>query len=155
LTGLTTKAHTLSATYSGDANYAAGGPISETITVVAASVKKSATVALKTASATANSCQTLSFSAQVLGESDKAPTGTVKLIDGSRVLATATLNQGKTVFSLSPMTGGTHALKAVYSGDQTYSEEISKEWDESVKTQSICAAPKAGPVRLARNPGIL
>jgi len=48
-------------------------------------------------------------------------TGTVRLFDGATLLGTATLDEGsKAELTVGPLAVGTHALTAVYAGDDTY-----------------------------------
>ena len=86
--------HTLAATYSGDANYAASGAISRTFTVTAAAAKLPATVKLSVSADPALSCNAVTFSAVVTSTTATVPTGTVVLKEGSKILGTATLNHG-------------------------------------------------------------
>jgi len=50
-----------------------------------------------------------------------APTGTVKVLDGSAVVGTSTLNGGQLLrVPISNLSVGTHSLTAIYSGDSNY-----------------------------------
>ncbi|MGA7312378.1 MAG: Ig-like domain repeat protein [Silvibacterium sp.] len=88
-----TGTHTLSATYSGDANYAAAGPITRTYTVTEAA-SKPATVKLSSTPNPARRCNLVMFSVEVAGAGAEKPTGKVEVRKGSTVLATADLNNG-------------------------------------------------------------
>jgi uncharacterized protein (TIGR03437 family) len=54
-----------------------------------------------------------------------AATGTVTFKDGNSVVGTDTLNNGATVLVLPPLSSGSHALTAVYSGDKDYDSTTS------------------------------
>ncbi len=115
VTGLTTTGHTLSATYSGDSNYAAAGPISVSITV---------TAAVKVTFVSSISAQTLAsktitpLAVMVTASSGPAPTGTVRfLVDGNSAGA-GTLVSGWASVNAGLLPGGTHTVVAEYSGDK-------------------------------------
>ena len=83
VTQTTTGSHTLSASYSGDANYAAAGPITRTYTVTAAAPPAASKVA-SPASAAANCSPTVSAAAAIrLNENQSI--GQVLLNKGSAV----------------------------------------------------------------------
>ena len=108
-----TGPHTLSATYSGDPNYAAAGPITRTYTVTAAASK----TALTSSANPAKYCTPVDFSVSVTGTSGVKPTGKVELKKGTMVLATATLNNAAAKLSTSALPVETNMLTASYSGD--------------------------------------
>ncbi len=121
VTGLTTASHTLSATYSGDANYAPGGPVSETITVTAAAAKAKATVALSAISSRTAFCPVSSWTATVAGPSSGAmPTGAVTLMDGTKVMRSSDLSEGRAAMGEIALSEGSHLLSVSYSGDANY-----------------------------------
>jgi hypothetical protein len=62
--------------------------------------------------------QTVTMTASV---SPASATGTVKFMDGSAELNTATLNNGAASFSTSSLAAGQHSITAVYSGDNANS----------------------------------
>jgi hypothetical protein len=51
---------------------------------------------------------------------EPTPTGTITLKDGSKVLKTLTLRQGRVHYTTSGLSVGTHSITAVYSGDSTF-----------------------------------
>jgi subtilisin family serine protease len=57
--------------------------------------------------------------------SGRHPTGTVKVYAGSKVIATGSLRGGKVTLTLPKFAKGSHALKAVYSGDSTVAGDTS------------------------------
>ena len=115
VTGLTTTSHTLGATYSGDSNYAAAGPISVSITVKAAAVVKftapAATQELKPTTQ-------VTLAVTVTASKGPAPTGSVNFsVDGKSVSA-ATIVSGKASVKAGSLAAGTHTLVATYSGNK-------------------------------------
>jgi hypothetical protein len=87
LTGLTVKANTISAAYSGDGNYAAA-TASESIKVTAAA---KSTVQLSSKLNPAASSKPISFFTMVETKTGREPRGTVKLREGKTMLARASL----------------------------------------------------------------
>ena len=126
VTGLTTASHTLSATYSGDGNYAAAGPISVSITVkAAAKVKLSEPLTTQKLS----SKSIVNFVGDVSSTSTPAPTGEVTFSVDDKNVATAVIISGKASSTVGKLASGTHTVTAVYSGDEHHtaaqtSEEI-------------------------------
>jgi hypothetical protein len=115
VTGLTTTTHTLSATYSGDTNYAAAGPISVSITVkAAATVKFAAPLTTQIESAT----KTVALNVTVTSKTAPAPTGKVNFSVDGKSVATTSIVSGKASANAGTLAAGTHTLKAAYSGDQ-------------------------------------
>jgi hypothetical protein len=132
-----TGPHTLSATYNGDSNYAASGPISETYTVTAASVvKDKTTTKLKSSANPAEVCKSVTFTATVDGKSGAKPTGEVELWSGSTLLGTATLKNGSAKLSATELAAGTEMLRATYAGDQTHETSASATLKQVVKEGS-------------------
>jgi hypothetical protein len=121
VTETTTGSHTLSASYSGDANYAPAGPITRTYTVTSA-----ATAKLASSANPATNCEPVTFTITVTGEDDTKPTGKVLLMKGSTVLATATLSEGEAKVSTSALTVGKNVLNARYEGNAKYSAATSE-----------------------------
>jgi hypothetical protein len=130
LTGLSTKAHTLTAAYSGDINYAAVSA-SENITITA--VKKApAVVRLSARANPATSTAPVAFSIEVASSGAK-PTGEVELHEGVVVLARAALIRASASLSISKLDPGSHVLTAVYSGDSEHEPATSTPLKEVVK----------------------
>jgi hypothetical protein len=115
VTGLTTTTHTLSATYSGDTNYAAAGPVSVSITVKAAATVKFTTPLTTQTMAAISS---IVVKVTVTSKTAPAPTGKVTFsVDGKAVTAT-TIVSGTASANLGTLATGTHTLRAAYSGDK-------------------------------------
>ena len=117
VTGLTQTTHTLSASYSGDSNYAPAGPVS--VSVVVTAVKIGASVSLSPTASTGG-CAPMQFGVAVTSSSKTQPTGEVSILDGSRTLATGTLATGKPILSTPHLGPGSHSLIAHYTGDAHY-----------------------------------
>ncbi len=62
---------------------------------------------------------TITFTAAVSG-SGSPPSGSVTFQDGSATLGRINLSQGKASLSLNSLSGGTHTITAVYSGNPSY-----------------------------------
>ena len=62
----------------------------------------------------------------------KVPTGTVQLLDGSTVLATAPLTAGVAMFATTALSAGSHSLVATYGGDGSNGGSQSAPVSESV-----------------------
>lgn len=128
-----TGTHTLSATYSGDTNHAAAGPITRNYSVTAATAVK-VTSSLNPA----QKCKPVDFSITVTGSSAATPTGIVKLKNGSTVLATANLSNGVARLSTTTLSVGTNVLIASYEGDASNTAVSSPEFREVVLPSVSC-----------------
>jgi Bacterial Ig-like domain (group 3) len=118
VTGLTTASHTLSATYSGDGNYAAAGPISVSITVKAAAAVK---LSEPTTTQKLSSTSAVDLVSDVTSKSTPAPTGKVMFSVDGKCVATAAIVSGKASATGGKLAAGTHTVMAVYSGDAHHS----------------------------------
>jgi len=139
--------HTLSATYSGDANYAAAGPLTRTYAVTAA-----AAVVLTSSANPASKCTRLVFSTVVTGSSGATPTGKVELKKGSTVLAITTLNHGEAKLSTSALSVGTNMLIASYEGDAEHSASTSKPFKQVILPIASCNITRPRPIPVGRIP---
>src|SRR5262249_28285249 len=76
------------------------------------------------------------------------PTGTVTFMDGTTPLGTpVTLNNGQATFMTANLTGGTHTITAVYSGDTNFGGSTSSPLTQTVNrintTTTLVTAPTA------------
>jgi Glycoside hydrolase family 44/Bacterial Ig-like domain (group 3) len=112
--------HSISAVYSGDANFAASSSAAVSVTVSAPT--KIATTTSVLASATQlTGGQDITFSAGVAPQiGTGAPTGSITFLDGQTQLGVAALNGGSASFSSTSLAVGTHTITAAYSGDSNY-----------------------------------
>ena len=110
--------HTITAVYGGDSNYAASSsiPVVEAVGLVSANV--TFTSSLNPSQFGQNVAFTVAVSA--VGGNPLVPTGTVAVSDGGTPLVTLDLTAGQASFSTSTLSGGTHTLTAVYSGDANF-----------------------------------
>lgn len=113
---LSSGSHTMTASYSGDANYAASNAAALTVTVGVA-----ATTATLSGPTTLSAGASGTYTVKVSTTATGTPTGSVVLSDGTGTLSTVSLNaSGTAIFTLS-LTGGAHTLVATYSGDSSFS----------------------------------
>ncbi|HTX74777.1 MAG TPA: Ig-like domain repeat protein [Terracidiphilus sp.] len=141
VTGLSVAGHTLSAAYSGDSNYAAGGPISVSITVTSTSIAHPPTVVMTPMATAATSCMLQPFEVTVSSASGIVPTGTVHLMNGNRGVSSATLANGKAVVTSPPLPAGTYSFRAQYSGDAHNGPGVSAAVVETIAPPNQCAQP--------------
>jgi len=141
LTGLSVKTHTISAAYSGDANYAAAS-VSESITVAKATPTFKITAPAAGASFTSGT--TVKFSVSVTSASGAAPTGTVKFsVGGTAFGSPVTVVSGAASINLTGLSVKTHTISAAYSGDGNYAAATASE------SISVSAATAKGTVQVS------
>ncbi len=140
VTSTTTGTNTLSATYSGDSNYSADGPITRTVTVDAPAVTSKSKVAVTSSANPATACSAIAFSITVTGSGSEKPTGTVKLMKGTELLGEATLSKGAAKLPNIRLGAGTSKLTAHYNGDATHEAATSAPFKEMVSAGAGCAA---------------
>jgi hypothetical protein len=114
LTGLTVATHTLAANYSGDANYAAAGPVSVSIKVTAGATVKFTSPAAGHALASGKNA---TLAVTVTSSRGPAPTGAVKFSADGTSIGSATIVSGEASVSAA-LAKGTHTLVAAYGGDR-------------------------------------
>jgi len=122
---LSAGTHSITATYSGDGNYATSSS-----TALSQVVNPPNTTTTLTSSANPSKPnQRVTFTAMV---SPSGATGTVTFLDGSTSLGTGTLSGGIASLSTSSLSLGTHFIRAQYSGDSSYAGSTS-----TVLTQTV------------------
>ena len=115
---LAVGAHSITAVYSGDANY-----LTSTSAALAQAVNKAASsVALASSANPSAFGQSVIFTATV---SPASATGTVKFLDGTTSLGTAALTGGSAALTMSTLAVGAHSITAVYSGSTNYAVSTS------------------------------
>jgi hypothetical protein len=113
---LAAGSHSISAIYSGDANYVgASAGLSQT-------VKLTTTTSLTSNTTSITYGQTVNFTATV---SPSAATGTVLFLDGAVTLGSAVVSNRQAKLSIATLSAGSHSVTAVYSGDATDSPSAS------------------------------
>jgi hypothetical protein len=130
---LTVGAHTITAKYSGDANYAA-----DTSAGIAVTVNQSASAVAATSSANPSFAgQSVTFTAKVTS-AGPTPTGNVTFTSGSTTLGSAALSGGSASYTTSSLTAtGTQTITVSYAGDantQASSTTLSQTVDTAFNT---------------------
>jgi hypothetical protein len=105
----------VTATYSGDANFASSsGTVSQTV------IKATTTTTVTSSLNPSSFNQQITFTATVTGQFGGTPTGTVTFSDGSTTLGASPLSGGMAAFSTAALAAGLHSVNAVYSGDSNF-----------------------------------
>ncbi len=122
--------HTISAVYGGNGSILGASSSPDFVQTVKAGVN----VSVGSSQNPVAPNQTVSFGLTVSpAVSSAVPVGgTVQLMEGSTVLATATVNSGIAAISAAFADAGTHSLRAVYSGDANYASATSSTYSQSV-----------------------
>jgi hypothetical protein len=121
--------HTITASYSGDANFLAS--VSQPLTLTVG--KGTATIGLTSDSASSSYGSPVTFTATMTGPNG-APTGTVAFMDGATPIGTASLTGGVATLQISSLAAGTHTITAVYAGDTQYNTVTSAPLTHTVST---------------------
>jgi len=151
-TGLAGGSHSMTASYSGDANYSP-----ETSPAVSVKVSKAAAAASLTASESSGTYGApITLTATVTGPG-APPTGAVAFLNGTATLGTVTLSAGVATLSTSILALGKDSITAKYAGDGNYNTATSAAVTVTINkaTQTIAfTAPAsiaygASPMKLA------
>jgi hypothetical protein len=129
-TALAAGAHTIKATYSGDANFIGNSSAPYTQTVNAAGTTTTVVSGLNPSAFG----QSVTFTATVTSGAG-TPSGNVNFLDGATVLATKALSSGTASFSTSTLSAGAHSITAAYLGVANYAVSTS-----TVLTQTVTAS---------------
>ncbi len=131
--------HSITAVYSGDANFSGStsAPLTQTVN------KTASTTTLTSSLNPSNAGQSVSFTATVAPTS---ATGTVTFMDGSTTLGTATLSNGTTTFSTSSLSPGVHSIAASYGGDASVAGSASASLSQAINSITITASPTSATV---------
>jgi hypothetical protein len=123
--GLAVGSHSVTAVYSGDANFSSSASAAVSVTVSAPA--KTATTTSLTASATQlTTGQSVTFTASVAAQSGSGtPTGSVIFLDGQSQIGTSPLSASSSSFTSTSLSAGTHSITAAYSGDTNYAGSTS------------------------------
>jgi Bacterial Ig-like domain (group 3)/NHL repeat len=130
---LAVGAHNITATFAGDANdFTSQYSFAQTINLAPT------TTTLTTSTAVTQFAAPITLTATVTGVSASTPTGNVKFMDGTTVLATVPLNGlGVASYFNSSLTAGTHTITAAYQGDVDYAGSTSTQ----IITETISETP--------------
>jgi hypothetical protein len=142
ITTLAVGSYSLTAQYSGNANF-----LSSTSTAVSVTVGGQATTTNLTASPNPVATgQTLTLTAAVQGAGSTAPGGTVNFLSGSTLLGTATLNSsGVATLTTSSLAAGTYSLTAQYAGNASFLSSASGAVSVTVSSQATTTSLSASP----------
>ncbi|HET8922787.1 MAG TPA: Ig-like domain repeat protein [Candidatus Acidoferrum sp.] len=130
--GLAPGTHSITAVYSGDANFTASTSAAQNVTVNQASTTTSVSSSLNPATYG----QALTFTASVQAPQGINPFGTVTFMDGSTTLGSASLSNGSAQLILSGLAAGSHSITAAYGGNTYLTGSASATLSESVSTAS-------------------
>jgi hypothetical protein len=138
---LAAGSHSITASYSGDSNFA--GSVSSVVTVVVSAPAKTKTTTSISASATQLTVgQTLTLSISVAPQSGSGtPTGGVTILDGATQIGAPALSAGVASFSTSTLAAGSHSIKVNYSGDSNF----------AASTSAVIAVTVSAPAKVNTN----
>jgi len=143
--GLSAGAHSVTAVYSGDANFTAG-----TSAALVETVNPGSTTTTLSSSANSSAFdQTVTFTATVQPPAGTTAAGTVTFMDGATSLGSATLSSNSAQLAVSALTVGTHAVTAIYAGAANLSGSTS-----TVLSQVVNGASTTTAVSSSTNPSI-
>ena len=130
--------NSLTATYSGDANYnlSSSASIQETVNKVAT------TTALTSSPSPSTFGQAVTLMAAV---SPSKATGAVQFFNGTTLLGTAILTSGQAQFTTTALAAGTFSLTAVYSGDASNAASTSNGASQTVSKASTSTGITTNP----------
>jgi len=148
VSALATGSHSLTATYSGNANLApsSSGALTQRVNQAATATSLSAS------SNPASYGQSVTLTATVAPANGGAATGTVTFLNGSATLGSASVsgNVAQLVVSAGVLTLGTHSLTAKYSGDSNFLASTS-----SVLSESVTAASTTTSLASSASPSVV
>jgi len=131
---LVVGSHSITAAYSGDANFAASTSAAVSVTI-SAPAKIATNTSVRASATPLTAGQNVTFTAAVAPQSGTGvPTGSIAFLDGQAQLGVVTLNGGAASFSSANLAVGTHTITASYSGDSNYSASTSAGLTVTVST---------------------
>jgi hypothetical protein len=136
---------TVTASQSGNADYSAATPVSQTIIVN----KAVSATTISSSSLSANLNTSVTFTATITATAG-IPTGSVQFLDGMTLLGSSPLNaQGVATYTTSSLTAGSHTISAVYEGDANFVGS------QSMLTQTVTTPVTPPGFSLSANPTML
>jgi Bacterial Ig-like domain (group 3)/FG-GAP-like repeat len=143
ISSLAPGAHTISSSYSGDANYA--GSTSSILTETVNQITTATTLASNVNPVPAG--QVVTLTATVQAGTGNSASGTITFFDGSTSLGTATVSNNSAQFSTSNLAPGSHSVTAVYGGNADFTGSTSAVLTETVNqiTTTTTLAPSVNP----------
>jgi sugar lactone lactonase YvrE len=141
-------AHTITATYGGDAANDIQGSASAALIQ---NVQTASTIAVTSSQNPSNYGSPVTFTATITSSGSAAATGTVNFLDGGVKIGTGTLagNPGVATFTTSALNVATHAITAMYGGDASNSASNSGPLSQVVNLTQTATTAGAAP-----SPGI-
>jgi len=134
--GVSAGSHSITAVYSGDANFT-----SSTSASLVETVNQGSTTTTISPSANPSAFdQNVTFTATVQPLAGTTATGAVTFMDGSTSLGSATLSSNSAQLAVSALTVGTHSVTAVYAGSANLSGSTSPGLSQVVNGASTTAA---------------
>jgi hypothetical protein len=130
---LNAGAHSITASYSGDANF----DVSTSATLTQTVSKASTSTTLAALPNPSIPGQAVTFTATV---TPAAASGTVNFMEGNTSLGSATLSNGSASFSTSALAAGAHVVTAAYAGDNNFNASNSSAVTQNVNL-FVMAAP--------------
>ena len=121
-------AHTLTAVYNSNGNFATS--TSSALTETVNQLTTTTTLASSVNPALAG--QSVTFTATVQAGAGNSATGTVTFLDGSTTLGTATVSSGSAQFTTSSLAPGSHSITAAFSGSTDFAASTSAALTETV-----------------------
>ena len=149
---LATGAHSITASYAGDANFQPGAAM------LTQAVTQPTRTALVSSRNPAKVNQPVTFTATVTGQSNGVPAGTVAFLQGGATFATAALVKGQAsvTMAFTKTNAGARPITAVYLGSPTYQGSTSAVLNQSAKpadeTSTTTALQTSGSPSLAGQP---
>ncbi len=119
---LSVGSHTLTATFSGDSNYASGWA---TLTQTVQAAASTTALQVPTTPVTAGQPVTLTATVTPARAGLPAPIGTVEFYDGTTMLGSAHLVNGQAKLTVATLSVATHRLTASFAGSLVYSGSVS------------------------------
>jgi hypothetical protein len=146
---LTVGSHSITVSYSGDANYS--GVTSPAISQVVN--QASSTVALGSNVNPAAFGQTVTLTATVAPQFGGSATGSVTFSDGATSLSSVPVASNTASLVVSNLSVGSHSLKAAYSGDTNVAENTSTVLTETIKkaTSSVALSSSSNPALIGQS----
>jgi hypothetical protein len=146
ISGLAGGAHSITAIYSGDANFAGS-----TSPVVTQTVNKaSSSTSVISSNNPSSRGAAVIFTATVTSLVPRVPTGVVTFQDGTSTLGTVALNGSTATLTTSALATGVHSVTAIYGGDANFGGSTSP-----TLTQTVNKAASSTSVASSNNPSIL
>jgi Bacterial Ig-like domain (group 3) len=146
VSSLALGAHSVTAVYSGDGNFATSTsqPVVQTVATALSSVTLTSSANPSTIG------HAVTFTAQV---TPATATGSVQFLDGGAALGTATLSGGVATFSTTSLAAGSHSITASYGGDANAGPGVSVAVSQVIAlvTSSVTISSSANPSTLGQS----